>query len=145
DDVAERIAARPARSPLVREARVERLVLVARAGAAALDGCGAREEPLGVAPAEEARAQAGRLVDRDPLEPGRKLKVLAAVGSERADQEPPEDRQRRLGAGQAERRAVVEADPDRRDELGGEAHEPRIARVVGGAGLAGHGTAVAEV
>src|SRR5439155_4487388 len=115
--------------------RLEALVALP-AGAAALGRRGAGQEPLVFAPAEEARAQPGGFVDRDALEAGRLAEVLAALGAQRADQEPAEDREGRLRAGEPERRAVVEADPHRRDELGREADEPGVAGLVGGAGLA---------
>ena len=47
------------------------------------------------------------------------------------------DRHRRPRRAQPGARAVVEADPHAREQLGRVADEPRVAKVVGGAGLAG--------
>ena len=54
------------------------------------------------------------------------------------------DRQRRPGARELERRALVEADPDDRDQTRRVAGEPGVPRVVGGTGLARRGAGEAE-
>jgi hypothetical protein len=55
-----------------------------------------------------------------------------------ADHRLAPDLGRKAAAGHAgERRVVVIAHPDARDVIGGEADEPRVARRLGGAGLAG--------
>src|SRR5262249_13007189 len=90
DEAADRVVRRPARRGLGLALRRRGPVAAEPVGAAALARRGPDEEPLAAPPAEEARAPARRLVDRDGLDPGRLGERRAALAPERRDQEAAE-------------------------------------------------------
>ncbi len=90
-------------------------------------------------PFARAGAGAGGEVDADQLDARRHAERRRRLVLQRLLQEVQGDGAREAAAGRpvAQRARLVVADVDAHREVGGEAHEPRILRVVGGAGLAG--------
>ncbi len=80
---------------------------------------------------------AGVLVDVDERHAVGHLEGTVGPARQRAAHEAGPDGHRRLTAAQAERLVVVEAHPDRGEQLGRQPDEPGVAQVVGRAGLAG--------
>src|SRR5262245_61446612 len=80
---------------------------------------------------------AGVRVDVHERNAVRHLERDAGAPGERGAHELRPDRQRRARAAESDGEVVVETDPDHREQLRREAGEPRVAEIVGGAGLAG--------